>query len=132
MCIRDSFLFVVILVTSIGTLMYMIEGTQPNSQFNNIPNSIYWAIVTMTTVGYGDITPVTGLGKFLSACVMLIGYTIIAVPTGIVSASMMKDYKRRRDKECPNCHRSGHEDNAEFCKYCGHHLNPSETDVEKK
>lgn len=96
------FLFVVILVTSIGTLMYMI------------------------------ITPVTGLGKFLSACVMLIGYTIIAVPTGIVSASMMKDYKRRRDKECPNCHRSGHEDNAEFCKYCGHHLNPSETDVEKK
>ena len=126
------FLFVVILVTSIGTLMYMIEGTQPNSQFNNIPNSIYWAIVTMTTVGYGDITPVTGFGKFLSACVMLIGYTIIAVPTGIVSASMMKDYKRRRDKECPNCHRSGHEDNAEFCKYCGHHLNPSETDVEKK
>ena len=126
------FLFVVILVTSIGTLMYMIEGTQPNSQFNNIPNSIYWAIVTMTTVGYGDITPATGLGKFLSACVMLIGYTIIAVPTGIVSASMMKDYKRRRDKECPNCHRSGHEDNAEFCKYCGHHLNPSETDLEKK
>ena len=108
------FLFVVILVTSIGTLMYMIEGTQPNSQFNNIPNSIYWAIVTMTTVGYGDITPATGLGKFLSACVMLIGYTIVAVPTGIVSASMMKEYKRRRDKECPNCHRSGHEDNAEF------------------
>ena len=73
------FLFVVILVTSIGTLMYMIEGTQPNSQFNNIPNSIYWAIVTMTTVGYGDITPVTGFGKFLSACVMLIGYTITPV-----------------------------------------------------
>ena len=91
------FLFVVILVTSIGTLMYMIEG---------------------------NITPATGLGKFLSACVMLIGYTIIAVPTGIVSASMMKDYKRRRDKECPNCHRSGHEDNAKFCKYCGHDLNP--------
>ncbi len=126
------FLFVVILVTSIGTLMYMIEGTQPNSQFNNIPNSIYWAIVTMTTVGYGDITPATGLGKFLSACVMLIGYTIIAVPTGIVSASMMKEYKRRRDKECPNCHRSGHEDNAEFCKYCGHSLAPSETKAKEK
>lgn len=87
------FLFVVILVVAIGTLMYMIEGTQPNTQFNNIPNSIYWAIVTMTTVGYGDITPATALGKFLSACVMLIGYTIIAVPTGIVSASMMKEYK---------------------------------------
>ena len=105
------------------TLTGIQWGTQPDSQFNNIPNSIYWAIVTMTTVGYGDITPVTGFGKFLSACVMLIGYTIIAVPTGIVSASMMKDYKRRRDKECPNCHRSGHEDNAEFCKYCGHKLN---------
>ena len=126
------FLFVVILVTSIGTLMYMIEGTLPNSQFNNIPNSIYWAIVTMTTVGYGDITPVTGLGKFLSACVMLIGYTIIAVPTGIVSASMMKEYKRRRDKECPNCHRSGHEDNAQFCKYCGHDLNPTSKNEDKE
>ena len=110
----------------------MIEGTLPNSQFNNIPNSIYRAIVTMTTVGYGDITPVTGLGKFLSACVMLIGYTIIAVPTGIVSASMMKDYKRRRDKECPNCHRSGHEDNAQFCKYCGHDLNPTSKNEDKE
>ena len=88
------FLFVVILVISIGALMYMIEGTQPNTQFNNIPNSIYWAIVTMTTVGYGDITPVTPLGKLLSACVMLIGYTIIAVPTGIVSVSMMKEAER--------------------------------------
>ena len=116
------FLFVVILVTSIGTVMYMIEGTQPNSEFNNIPNSIYWAIVTITTVGYGDITPVTGFGKFLSAVVMLIGYTIIAVPTGIVSVTMMKEYKRRMEKECPNCHRSGHEDNARFCKYCGHQL----------
>lgn len=120
------FLFIVILVTSIGTLMYMIEGTQDDSQFDNIPNSIYWAIVTMTTVGYGDITPVTGIGRFLSACVMLIGYTVIAVPTGIVSASMMKDYKRKRDKECPRCHRSGHEDNAEFCKFCGSRLTPSD------
>lgn len=124
------FLFVVILVTSIGTVMYMIEGSLHESQFSNIPNSIYWAIVTMTTVGYGDITPVTGFGKLLSAIVMLIGYTIIAVPTGIVSASMMKDYKRRRDKECANCHRSGHEDNAEFCKYCGHELNPEEKEKE--
>ena len=89
------FLFVVILVTSIGTLMYMIEGTLPNSQFNNIPN-------------------------------------IIAVPTGSVSASMMKDYKRRRDKECPNCHRSGHEDNAQFCKYCGHDLNPTSKNEDKE
>lgn len=136
--LRDSskkiavfFLFVVILVTSIGTLMYMIESTQPNTQFNNIPNSIYWAIVTMTTVGYGDITPATALGKFLSAFVMLIGYTIIAVPTGIVSVSMMKDYKRRMEKECPGCHRSGHDDNAKFCKHCGHDLNPEKENEEK-
>lgn len=126
------FLFVVILVVSIGTIMYMIEGTQPGTQFNNIPNSIYWAIVTMTTVGYGDITPATGLGRFLSAIVMLTGYTIIAVPTGIVSASMMKEYKRKRDKECPNCHRSGHEDNAVFCKYCGHDLNDGQAQEENK
>lgn len=116
------FLFVVILVISIGTLMYMIEGTQPDTQFNNIPNSIYWACVTMTTVGYGDITPVTALGKFLSACVMLIGYTIIAVPTGIVSVSMMKEYKKLKDLQCPNCHKKGHEENAVYCKYCGHKL----------
>lgn len=121
------FLFVVILVVAIGTLMYMIEGTQPNTQFNNIPNSIYWAIVTMTTVGYGDITPATALGKFLSACVMLIGYTIIAVPTGIVSVSMMKEYKKLKDLQCPNCHKTGHEENATYCKYCGHKLKNEET-----
>lgn len=116
------FLFVVILVTSIGTLMYMIEGSQTSTQFSNIPNSIYWAIVTMTTVGYGDITPVTPLGKFLSACVMLLGYTIIAVPTGIVSVSMMKEYRRQQNMECPNCHKSGHEETAAYCKYCGNTL----------
>ena len=83
------FLFVLILVISMGTIMYMVEGNQPDTRFNNIPNGIYWAIVTMTTVGYGDITPVTPLGRLLSAVVMLIGYTIIAVPTGIVSATMV-------------------------------------------
>ena len=94
------FLFVLILVISIGTLMYMIEGQRPGTAFDNIPNSIYWAIVTMTTVGYGDITPETPLGRFLSAVVMLIGYTIIAVPTGIVSASMMKEHRRRQVLKC--------------------------------
>lgn len=128
--VRDSskkiivfFLFVVILVTSIGTLMYMIEGSQSSSQFSNIPNSIYWAVVTMTTVGYGDITPVTPLGKFLSACVMLLGYTIIAVPTGIVSVSMMKEYKKIKDRACPSCKKKGHDENAIFCKHCGNKLN---------
>ena len=126
------FLFVVILVVSIGTLMYMIEGTQPGTQFSNIPNSIYWAIVTMTTVGYGDITPATALGKFLSACVMLMGYTIIAVPTGIVSVSMMKEYKKLKDMQCPNCHKAGHDENAAYCKYCGFPLHKDSLPKDKK
>lgn len=117
------FLFVLILVISIGTLMYMIEGQQPDTAFNNIPNSIYWAIVTMTTVGYGDITPETPLGRFLSAVVMLIGYTIIAVPTGIVSASMMQQHRRRQALKCPHCGKTGHEEGAVYCKYCGGQLN---------
>lgn len=116
------FLFVLIMVISIGTLMYMIEGQCEDSAFNNIPNSIYWAIVTMTTVGYGDITPETPLGRFLSAVVMLLGYTIIAVPTGIVSASMIQEQKRRSSQKCPHCGRSEHEEGASFCKYCGGRL----------
>ena len=113
------FLFILILVTSLGTLMYMIEGTIPGTSFNNIPNSIYWAIVTMTTVGYGDITPVTPLGKLLSACVMLIGYTIIAVPTGIVSANIMREHHKLMMEECPHCHRTGNDEASVYCKYCG-------------
>lgn len=118
------FFFVVILVTSIGTIMYMVEGGQPDTAFNNIPNSIYWAIVTMTTVGYGDITPVTPVGKFVSAIVMLIGYTIIAVPTGIVSATMVSEHRKRSLLRCPSCHKTGHEELAEYCKHCGEKLNP--------
>lgn len=113
------FLFVVILVISIGTLMYMIEGQHPGTAFNNIPNSIYWAIVTMTTVGYGDITPETPLGRFLSALVMLVGYTVIAVPTGIVSASMMREHRVRQALKCPHCGKGGHEEGAVYCRYCG-------------
>lgn len=113
------FVFVVIMVISIGTIMYMIEGNEPNTQFNNIPNSIYWACVTMTTVGYGDITPTTPLGRFLSAVVMLIGYTIIAVPTGIVSVSMMREQRERGERVCPNCHKASHDPDAEYCDHCG-------------
>lgn len=116
------FLFVVILVISIGTIMYMVESRQPGTQFSNIPNSIYWAVVTMTTVGYGDITPVTAFGRFLSAIVMLIGYTIIAVPTGIVSASMIRQYHKRDKHECPHCHMTGHDSDAVYCKRCGEKL----------
>lgn len=116
------FLFVVILVISIGTLMFMVESNQPDTQFTDIPTSIYWAVVTMTTVGYGDITPVTGIGRFLSAVVMLLGYTILAVPTGIVSASMINESNKSNHRNCPNCHRMGHEGNARYCKYCGAEL----------
>ena len=106
--------------------MYAIEGDAPNSQFNNIPNSIYWAIVTMTTVGYGDITPVTPVGRFLSAVIMLIGYTIIAVPTGIVSATMVSEHKKLEKRRCPRCHRDGHDFEALYCKYCGARLKKTE------
>ncbi|MBQ4622052.1 MAG: ion transporter [Bacteroidaceae bacterium] len=116
------FLFVVILVISLGTLMFMVESGQPDTQFTDIPTSIYWAIVTMTTVGYGDITPVTAMGRFLSALVMLLGYTILAVPTGIVSASMIKESRRHDHRSCPNCQRMGHEENARYCKHCGAEL----------
>ena len=122
------FFFVLILVTSMGTVMYMIEGTQPGSDFNNIPNSIYWAIVTMTTVGYGDITPETPLGRFLSAVIMLIGYTIIAVPTGIVSATMVSEHKKQEKRKCPRCQRDGHDFEAMYCKYCGAKLRREKTD----
>lgn len=84
------FLFVLIMVICLGTIMYMVEGNQPGTQFTDIPTSIYWSIVTMTTVGYGDITPVTSLGRFFAGIVMLLGYTIVAVPTGIVSSEMVR------------------------------------------
>lgn len=122
------FFFVLILVTSMGTVMYMIEGTLPGSDFNNIPNSIYWAIVTMTTVGYGDITPETPLGRFLSAVIMLIGYTIIAVPTGIVSATMVSEHKKQEKRKCPRCQRDSHDFEAMYCKYCGAKLRREKTD----
>ena len=96
------FLFVLILVTIIGTLMFIVEGNQPGTQFTDIGTSIYWAIVTLTTVGYGDITPVTLVGRLLSSIVMILGYTIIAVPTGIVSATMIDETKRKgKNGRCP-------------------------------
>lgn len=113
------FLFVLIIVICLGTVMYMVECDEPNTQFVDIPTSIYWAIVTMTTVGYGDITPVTTLGRFFSAVVMLLGYTIIAVPTGIVSASMIQASKDAANRVCPNCGKAGHDASATHCKYCG-------------
>ena len=89
------FLFLLILVTCLGTLMFMVENGQPDTQFTDLATSVYWAIVTMTTVGYGDITPVTPIGRLLSAFVMLLGYTIIAVPTGIVTANIIDETKEK-------------------------------------
>ncbi len=114
------FIFVLIMVVSIGTIMFMIEGNRPGSGFTDIPTSIYWAIVTMTTVGYGDITPITLTGRVLSAIVMLLGYTIIAVPTGIVASSMSKTRgKKKHVRVCQNCQQTERDEKALFCKYCG-------------
>ena len=118
------FLFVVILVMIIGTIMYIVEGNMEGTSFSNIPNSIYWAIVTVTTVGYGDITPVTPLGRFLSAMTMLLGYTIIAVPTGIVSAQMHNEIRKAHAaaRRCPHCGKGGLGDDDTYCRHCGHPL----------
>lgn len=113
--------FVLVMVTIIGSVMYLVEGGQ-NEGFSSIPKSIYWAIVTLTTVGFGDITPVTALGQFLSAIVMILGYSVIAVPTGIVSAEMVSTRKVTNTQACRNCSREGHADDATHCKYCGANL----------
>ena len=116
------FFFVVVLVCILGTLMFIIEGQIPGTEFTSIPKSIYWAIVTLTTVGYGDITPTTGLGQFLSGIVMILGYTIIAVPTGIVSASMIDTTKKKgQNGRCPRCNEKT-DLNANYCKHCGERL----------
>ena len=117
------FLFAVLMVVLlIGTLMYLIEGEK--NGFTSIPKSIYWAVVTLTTVGYGDITPQTALGQFLSGVLMITGYAIIAVPTGIISVEIARSEMRRPSTQvCPGCMREGHQDDARFCKYCGTRLN---------
>ncbi len=116
------FLFVLILVTCLGTLMYMVESGEPESKFTDLATSVYWAIVTMTTVGYGDITPVTAIGRLLSAFVMLLGYTIIAVPTGIVTATIIDETKEKvKDGKCPRCGENvGRKDR--YCRHCGEKL----------
>jgi voltage-gated potassium channel len=111
------FLFAVLAtVTVIGALMYVIEGEEHG--FTDIPTSIYWAIVTLTTVGYGDLSPKTPLGKVLASLVMIIGYAIIAVPTGIVTAELTRTAKSVSTQVCPECHAETHDADAVFCKYC--------------
>ncbi len=112
-------MIVVMLVIILGSVMYLVE--QGQNGFTSIPSSIYWAIVTITTVGYGDISPATPLGKTVASVIMLLGYGIIAVPTGIVTTEMALAVKRRDQgtEACPNCGREGHDRDARFCKYCG-------------
>ncbi len=116
------FFFVVAsLVVIFGSLMYVIEGEEHG--FTSIPTSIYWGIVTLTTVGYGDIAPQTGLGKALASIIMILGYSIIAVPTGIVTVELSREASRRvSTQSCPQCSLDGHDHDAAFCKYCGSEL----------
>ena len=112
------FSLLLILTTIFGCLMYVIEG--PANGFGTIPKSIYWAIVTITTVGYGDVVPHTPVGQFLASIGMLTGYAIIAVPTGILTAELALEINREKTrKNCRNCERAGHDTDARFCKYCG-------------
>ncbi len=109
---------VLTIVIIIGSLMYVVEGEAHG--FSSIPTGIYWAIVTLTTVGYGDISPHTPFGKALASMVMIIGYAIIAVPTGIVSVEMGQAMEKTvTTQSCRQCSSEGHDKDARFCKYCG-------------
>ncbi|GGF22627.1 ion transporter [Echinicola rosea] len=113
---------VVTIVLVMGTVMFFIEG--PESGFTSIPTAMYWAIVTLTTVGYGDISPATPLGQLMASLIMLLGYAIIAVPTGIVTSEISASAKREKqgDRACHTCHAMGHDKDAYHCKYCGTRL----------
>lgn len=114
------FLFaVMMLVTIFSSMLYLIEP--PEAGFTSIPKAIYWGIVTLTTVGYGDITPVTALGQFISIMIMLTGYSIIALPVGVFSAEVIQTLRNERysDEACPGCGKHQHEKDARYCKFCG-------------
>lgn len=111
---------VVTVVLIVGALMYLIEG--PPHGFTSIPTSMYWAVVTMTTVGYGDIAPRTPLGQFVAALLMILGYGIIAVPTGIVTVELANAARPVSRQACPMCGVEGHDVDARHCKYCGAQL----------
>ena len=130
---RKIFVFISALLTVVvifGALMYVVEG--PEHGFDSIPMGMYWAIVTMTTVGFGDITPATTLGRFIASALILIGYSIIAVPTGIYTAELASSLRQADPKTrildnrgCPECGLEGHDPEACFCRGCGHALPPA-------
>lgn len=115
--------FVVIICIILGTIMYMVEGEE--NGFTSIPRSVYWAIVTLTTVGFGDIAPNTPLGQLIASVIMILGYSIIAIPTGIVGAEMSKmtNDEDTNTQACPNCLKDHHKENAIYCYNCGSVLN---------
>lgn len=117
--------FVLVLCIILGTVMYLIEGDK-DSGFSSIPRSVYWAIVTLTTVGYGDIAPVSSFGQFIASLIMVLGYGIIAIPTGIVTSEMTRSERKSIPKNthsCIHCMASYHADDAKFCHKCGQELN---------
>ncbi|MGI2015658.1 ion transporter [Shewanella oncorhynchi] len=130
---RKVFLFffsVSLIVMVLSSVMYVVEG--PDNGFSSIPKSVYWTIVTITTVGYGDITPKTGLGQAIAAFTMLIGYSIIAIPTGILTAEISQEVGRHRDlRSCNQCHKTGHDIDAMYCSRCGCELDSLDVLVDK-
>jgi len=141
---RDKILvfmfFILVMVTIFGTVIYFVEtsSTLGNKEnFTSIPKSVYWAIVTLSTVGYGDIYPTSPLGQFLSSILMVLAYAVIAVPTGIVTAQFSKGQKKKKAKKlttqvCSFCLKDGHEDDSVYCKFCGGHLHLSGVVEEKE
>lgn len=123
--------FVVLVVVVLGAVIYVIESQHPESPIQTMPTGIYWAVVTLTTVGYGDITPITTIGRFLASVVMIIGYGVIAVPTGIFAAETLKQVHpiegvKRNTQICRHCHDDNHLDGSNYCKTCGHPLHIEE------
>jgi len=122
---KKIFIFMLVVLTLViilGSVMYLVERQE--NGFESIPDSIYWAIVTITTVGYGDIAPVSPAGKFIASVIMLLGYGIIAVPTGIITTEMLAlaRLKKHGVETCPGCGKEGHDEDAKFCKFCGEKL----------
>ncbi len=115
---------VLVVITIVATVMYLVEGEEAG--FTSIPRAMYWAVVTMTTVGYGDIAPITTLGQFLAGIVMLVGYCIIAVPTGIVSAEMVHTRHPRAHRRCTRCLAERHDLDARYCYKCSAPLEGTE------